>query len=564
MLSFLFREFLHKLADQLPHSPNDNRVMELKQMLTKPNTMKTKYLIVAFLLASTNLLFAQVEFKKEWETKVKVENKWKSCNADLSLILMGNERSFSMIDGTNGKTLWTINAKEKFGTKEVEEWTFLSAKDGEPVEVIYQNPKTDAKTIVYLDPRTAEIKTSFTEADLVDKKAKSKNAKTKTWYTNEAFDEASGTWVTMKYDDKNLTKSKEGELTISSTGGYTWSTKIKAKCVRHLCRNLLSSDEPEMMVNMMIVDEKVFVVFEGISVFDLKLGKELWYAPFDNIKSSSGAKSKLEIGLCAMPLVTKDAVYICDMHKGEQTIKKLDITTGAVIWKGEKGSGDDIISQFLATDSTLIVKYGSTVRYEKFIANSNGNIEDGICEVEYSYEGDSRINAFDIQSGKLLWNSDVTLKENKLGESESPVMINDGNLIVCSEKSFLLIDPLTGKIKHKDDLGTKNIGTAQNIFVYDTSYIVEGNEGIASFTLDGKKSYATSTDKRLKTEFKNDAFIVWVGSEQDDLDKFVRFDLTTGKVLGTLKGCYRPRFDETGNYFIRFNEQTITKHKTSL
>jgi hypothetical protein len=526
--------------------------------------MKTIKMLSALFLLSSTVVFAQGDFKKEWETKVKVENKWNTCNADLSLILIGDLKNFSMIDGTNGKTLWTINSKEKFGTKEVEDWAFLWSKDGEPVEVSYKKPKSDTKTTVYLDPRTGEIKSSMTEANLVDKKNKGKKAKIKTMFGTEVYDESSATWVEVNYEDKK-TKSANGgtdmDLTIKSTGGYSWSTNIKARCVSHLCVNLLSSDEPEMMINVMVSNEKVFVVYEGISVLDLKSGKVLWNTTFDNVKTSVGMKAMQEIGRCPMPVVTKDAVFICDLTKGDRAIKKLDINTGTVIWKGEKLSGDDIISQLMVTDNMLIAKFGGIIRTEKYIPNSNGG---ATYRVDFPYEGTSEIKTFDAETGKQVWTSDITLKEDKLGKSQCSAMLNEGNLIVCSDKSFLLIDPLTGKIKHKDDLGSKNIGMAQYIFVYDGNYIVEGNEGIASFTVAGKKNYATSTDKRLLSEFKNEAFIVWVGKDADDMNEFARFDLASGKVIGSLKGCYHPRFDDTGNYFIRFDDQTVTKHKTSL
>jgi outer membrane protein assembly factor BamB len=529
--------------------------------------MKTKHLITALLLAGSHFLYAQAEFKKEWETKAKVENKWNSCNADLSMVLMGDLESFSMIDGTNGKILWTCVAKEKFGVKEVDNWSFLWAKEGDPVEVIYKKKKEKTTTTVYLDPRTGEVKSSFTESDLVDKKDKIEKTKGKTLFADEAYDPNSTTWVEVGYDDKKVKSAAGGtdmDLTIIASGGNTWKTKITAKCVRHLCDIMLSSNEPEMMVNVMIAQEKVFVVYEGITVLDLKTGTVLWNTSFDNIKTSVGLKASQEIGRCAMPVATVDAVYICDLSKGERAVKKLDINTGKLIWKGDKLSNDDIVSQLFVYDNNLIVKFGGVIRTEKFIPNANGGVGDGVYKVEYTYEGNSEIRAYDTQTGKQTWTSVTAFKEEKLNKSECSVMLDENKLIVCSDKSFMIIDAKTGSRLSTEDLGSKQIGKAQYLFMYDDHFIVEGNEGIASFTKQGKKVYATSTDKRLMSEFRHDAYIVWVGKEMDDMNEFVRFDLTTGKVLGSLKGCYRPRFDQTGDYFIRFNDQTVTKYKTKM
>lgn len=527
--------------------------------------MKKLLLFTAIFGYTLNSLYAQAEFKKEWESKIKVENKWNSCNADLSLVLIGDLKAFSMIDGTNGKVLWTITAKEKFGAKSVEDWTFLWGKEGEPVEVIYIKPKSDTKTTVYLDSRTGEINQSITESTLVDKKDKPKKNVSKTMFANETYDEASTTWVSITYEDKKV-KSAGGtdmDLTVTATGGNNWSTKLKAKCVRHLCTNLLSSDEPVMMVNVKSVNNKVFVVYEGISALDLQTGKVLWTTTFDNVSTSVGLKAVQEIGRCPMPVANTDAVFICDLTKGERAIKKLDIQTGAVIWKGEKLSSDDIISQLFVVDNMLIAKFGGVIRTEKYIpAMGNGTTD--TYKVEYPYEGTTEIKAFDIATGKQLWSTATVLKDEKLNKSECSMILDDNKLIVCSDKSFLILDAKTGGRISTEDLGSKEIGKAQYMFEYDDHYIVEGSEGIASFSKQGKKTYATSTDKRLFSEFRSNAFVVWVGKDVDDMNEFIRFDLATGKALGKQKGCYHPRFDNTGNYFIRFNDQTVTKHKTSL
>jgi outer membrane protein assembly factor BamB len=354
------------------------------------------------------------------------------------------------------------------------------------------------------------------------------------------------------------------DLTITASGGYNWSTPLKAKCVRHLCTNLLSSDEPEMMVNVMAANGKVFVIYEGISTLDLQTGKVLWNTTFDNVKSSTGMKAMQEIGRSALPVADKSAVYICDFSKGEKMIKKLDVNTGAVLWKGEKLDNGDVVSQLFVTDNILLAKFGGVIRTEKYIPSTSGGMSDGTYRVEYVYEGNSEIKAYDTQTGKQLWSSETVMKEDKLSKSECSIMLEDNKLVVCSDKSFLLLDPKTGTRISKDDLGYKEIGKAQYIFVYNNQYIVEGEEGIAAFSKDGKKVYATSTDKRLLTEFKHNAYLVWVGKDAEDLNEFVRFDLASGKVLGKLKGCYHPRFDHTGDYFIRFNDQTVTKYRTTL
>jgi len=521
--------------------------------------MKTKKMLVASLLFFSGILSSQTEFKKEWETKVDVENKWNSCNADLSMIIIGDLKAFSMVDGTNGKTLWTFNAKERLGIKSVEDWTFLWAKEGDPVEVVYNKPKEDTKTTIYLDSKTGQINSSVTESTLKDKSNKIKKSKVKQTFATYTVDEATNTFVELYFKDKFLKNSSAGntfDVTVKASGGNTWSTAIKARAVTHINRLLLSSDDPDIMMNVMVKNGKVFVIYEGITVLDLKNGSVLWTTTFDMV--DAGMTSQ-EIGKSPLPTVDKDAVYLCDLSKGEKAIKKLDINTGALLWKSEKLDNNDVVSELLVSDNVLIAKFGGYIRKAKSVYNANNGATTNIAK--NVYEGKSDIRAFDAASGKQLWTAETVFAEDKFSKSECTILMDGNTLVACSPKFVYYLDPSTGKVKSKVELG-KEIGKPKYIFEYDKNYIIKGEEGIASYSPAGVKNYATSTNKVLFTEFKGDAYIVWTGKDEDDQNEFVRFDLTSGKILGKLKGCYAPRFDQTGNYFIRFNEQTITKHKT--
>lgn len=75
--------------------------------------------------------------------------------------------------------------------------------------------------------------------------------------------------------------------------------------------------------------------------------------------------------------------------------------------------------------------------------------------------------------------------------------------------------------------------------------------------------YATNTGKCLMSEMRGDAFIVWTGKEATDRKEFIRFDPTTGTIMGKLEGCYRPRFDLTGDRFVRFDDEKVIMYRTN-
>ncbi|MBK7110863.1 MAG: hypothetical protein IPH60_00215 [Flavobacteriales bacterium] len=78
-----------------------------------------------------------------------------------------------------------------------------------------------------------------------------------------------------------------------------------------------------------------------------------------------------------------------------------------------------------------------------------------------------------------------------------------------------------------------------------------------------KLSYATNTGQCLLTEMRGDAFIVWTGKKADDRNEFIRFDPSTGAIMGKLEGCYRPRFDFSGDRFVRFDNPKVMLYRTN-
>lgn len=512
---------------------------------------------VALVLLAAISLPAQDEFKKIWETKVSVPNKWNAQNADLSKILIGDLKEIEMVDGTNGKSLWKFNIKDKLGVKQMEDWSFLWAKEGEPVEIVYKKPKEDTKISVYLDSKTGQINSSFKE--LKDKEQKIKKNKSKIFFASDAYDEASDTEISLLYDSKFIAKhsGSEFDVLVVALGGHIWSKTIKVKAASHLNRLLLSKHEPNVMMNLMIAADKVFVIAEGISVLDLKTGNYLWGVSFDNVQSGMTSQ---EIGRSPLPVVDNGSVYYCDFTKGEKAIKKLDINSGNVIWTSDKLNNDDVVSQLGITNNVLIAKFGGYIRKAKNIYNPNNGLTS--YKVSYEYEGKSDIRAYDATSGKPIWNAENISEDDKFAKSECSILLDKNKIIACTNKLFYILDPVKGTVIKQAPISFKEIGKPQNIFIHNESYIVEGEEGLASNDKTGEQNYAVSTGKRLMTEFRGNAFIVWTGKDVDDMNEFICFDLTSGKILGKLKGTYRPEFDTNGDYFIRFKDEQITKFKT--
>jgi hypothetical protein len=522
--------------------------------------MIMKKTIVFLTLTCTSLgVYAQQEFKKLWETKASVNPKWNGRNDDLSKVVVGDLKELEMLDGNNGKTLWKFNVKEKLGVKALEDWFFLTDMEGDPLKLVYQKDKKDANnTIIYLNSSTGAIENSWQESNLKEKTGRQIGKRSRATFGTRAEDPTGETTVSVNYKDKLLKNSVSGntfELRVNAFGKYTWSTDIKGRVVTHITRLMLSDEEPDIMLNVTVAENKVFVIYEGITALDLKTGAVLWNTTFDYVQSGTSSQ---EIGHAPMPYAYKDAVYICDLSKGEKAIKKLNINTGEVLWKGPKLDGDDVVSELFVSNNTLIAKFGGYIRKERSIYNPNGGNTN--YKVKIDFEGKSDIRGYDVPTGKQKWNAENFQGDDKFSKSECRILA-DGNVYACTPKSFLIIDPSNGSSISKTELG-KEIGKPKSIFKYDENYIVEGEEGLASYTSSGKKNYAVKTDKNIFSEFRGEAFIVWTGKNDEDMNEFIRFDLNSGKILGKQKGCYNPRFNTTGDYYIKFKDETIGKYST--
>ncbi len=511
------------------------------------------------------LLSAQKEFPKVWEAKFSVDPQWNAVSPDLAYVVAGDMTEIEMLDGTTGKSLWTYNFKEKLGVKQCEDWS--AYHDSQTIEVIIKKEKNGPREAVHLDYRTgAVVAKEALEArtkELPGQKPKAMVGRriNKTSCT----DQATGTTIRLAYDDKKVKSAMGGtdlNIIVSASGSHTWKTEFTGKVVAHMVYDMLPADDGEVILDVSTGHGKVFVVYEGITCIDLASGKLLWKTTFDNTETSVGLKAKQVIGRAAMPLPAADGVFVCDFSKGERTIKKLDLNTGAVIWQADKLKGDDIVPELVLDGGNLIARFGGLVRNEVFIPSANGGVGDGTYKVEYTYEGSTSLRAYDAATGKAVWSTEAMDLPDNFKKAECNIISGNGRVMACGEKNVYVFDAATGKVVKQGDYNSKVIGKARWIYPMGDAVMIEGEKGIAQVDAELKQIYATNTGKCLLTEMRGDAFIVWTGKEVDDRNAFIRFDPATGAITGKLEGCYRPRFDPTGDHFVRFDNPKVMMYRT--
>lgn len=511
------------------------------------------------------MLLAQKEFPLVWEAKFTVDPEWNAVSPDLAYVVAGDMSEIEMLDGSTGKTLWTYNFKARHGVKQCEDW--IAHHDSRTVEVIVQKEKNGPREVVHLDYATGQV---VATAELAARTRKQEQRKPRAMVgrrinKTSCVDEATGTMVQVAYDDKKIKSAMGGtnlNIIVTATGAHTWRTEFTGKVVAHMVYDMLPADDGEVILDVNAGHGKVFVVYEGITCIDLASGKVLWTTTFDNTETSIGLKAKQVIGRAAMPLPAADGVYVCDFSKGERAIKKLDLNTGAVIWQADKLKGDDIVPELMLDGGNLIARFGGLVRNEIFVPNPNGGVGDGTYKVEYTFEGSTSLRAYDAATGKAVWSTEAMDLPDNFKKAECNIISGNGRVMACGEKNVYVFDAATGKVVKQGDYNSKTIGKARWIYPLGEAFMVEGEKGIAQVDGELKQVYATNTGKCLLTEMRGDAFIVWTGKDVDDRNAFIRFDPATGAILGKLEGCYRPRFDGSGDRFVRFDNPKVMMYRT--
>lgn len=533
--------------------------------------MKKTIATLALAIGLSAALFSQKEFKKVYELKIPVSvDTWEN-NDERSLVIAGDMAEICGIDAVAGKVLWQINVKEKFKVKKAEEWSYDSELG--IVEVKYKGEKRGDMVTAYLDEKTgeqlSEEATKRSKKEKTRKQPKSKLKKNSFVGIGGLELESPAVLLKLSYEKPKMNASfgrgKKMPITVKCSGEYSWSTTIEGSFVRALCDNVIGygDDFGGDFIDIDTYGNYVFVQYEGLTVLDMKTGKELWSTTFDFSSFDLGVfKSEMIIGRAPMPVCDESAAYIADLSKDVRAIRKFDLRTGEKLWESERLPKDAIITEMIVVNGTLIVRNGGEVLVQKLVTNANDGSQ--TCISEMKEEGDFSLNAYDASTGKLLWIADDLKALGDKFKGISNLLSEDGLVYVTSEKNLFALDPKTGAAKWKVDITKMKIGKPSNIYFIGDDILIEAKEGLARVKkADGTVKYATNTDQNFGGFFRGDVFYLWTGKKPDDRNKFIRFNLETGAIEGGIEDTYYPYFTEDGNEFIKKKDQVLFRYRTN-
>lgn len=519
--------------------------------------------------------FGQPTFPLKFKSTFPVDAKWRIHNNDLTIAVAGNLQELAGMDLTTGKILWNFSFKDKLGVKKVNDWNF--DKEINVVTIQFNSDtkgkeeikRIDAINSLEIDDKVyAELKAKKQKKEtIITEHSENKNAEKKKGRVFKSSLKHNGNFIQISYDKKLLTGAKNTKTTtatVTCSGKVTWKKEIVIQVIRPLCSiSFSSSTFGGDFLDVTAYKDKLFVLYEGITVMDINTGEVLWSTGFNNSKFDFGIfKSTQELGRAAWPLPTEDFVYVVDLNDYERCIKKLDIHNGSLIWRSEKFGKDAVIPEIQLIDNILFVKCGGKIEKQTYIPGVEGKPD--VCKKEFKYSGDFGLKAIDVNTGKTIWQ---TFNNNEIGDKFSSqitnIFINDNKVFLGSDKNIFCFNASDGKVLFKKGVSELKIGKPYEIWEYNQMLMIQADKGIAAISpTDGSQKWVSKTKMCISSFFVDEAFFIINGKSEEVQDAFIRLDLNNGKIIGGIKNTTYPYFTNDGSEFIKYDKQKVLRYIT--
>lgn len=251
---------------------------------------------------------------------------------------------------------------------------------------------------------------------------------------------------------------------------------------------------------------KIFLLNDGLQVFDEKTGSTLWSASYNFTPSQVVGKPAGTVlafgvyGAVADPLIIGRDVYVLEMsNKKNQKLKKYDINSGRLLWTSPEIQKAKAIPNMYVINDVVVLQIGGAVECQSITRtkDAEGNFTTHY-NVYYKNVKPTGIQAFNSDSGKKLWDSE------KFKKGITNMIPAGDDILICSGKALYKYKSGEDSQVYEINLNEDGIGLAELILSYEDQVIIVADKGISSHNIsDGalkatakyKKSFMESTEK---------------------------------------------------------------------
>ncbi len=264
------------------------------------------------------------------------------------------------------------------------------------------------------------------------------------------------------------------------TGTIKWENSYVGRAERKVVTR-------DFIYDIKLENGKVFLMLNGIQVYDYATGAKQWAAAFDftpeGVAGAPAHAKKFGVyGALTDPVVDGNDLYVLDMqNKRSQYIKKYDRMTGKLLWTSPEIKEARAIPGMWVADGKVILQIGGMVETQAYIywreTQSDGSVV--IHEewrVQYRNVKPLGLQAFNTADGALAWDSE------RFKKAITNCILADDRLYVCSGKALYCIDHKTGSDIYEVPLGDDGVGLASRILTYKDQLVVVGEKGVSTHT----------------------------------------------------------------------------------
>lgn len=548
--------------------------------------MKKPILTLALLMTSAGLL-AQEEMTTVWETKLGHRFDYTGTGTEeRGYSYAADDKEVTVFDNKTGATKWTGRYKDLTPKlNKVDELTpfwesdvlfLFDRKMGkDQIAVLdlatgkmlwgtdkYQNVFDES--IVYV-PEQDAFAIALKES-LVFVKAKTGE---EVWRTDK-FKGAIGQYVKTPDGKMVMVNFMPGGLAAIFSGFKNQIAKIDLANGNILWENTYIGRAERKVIsktflyNLDVSGDKVFLRMNGMQVYDLNTGANLYSAAFDFtpdkiVGAPAGAKKFGIYHAVADPVIAGDDLYVLDMSsKKSQYVKKYDRNSGKLLWTSPEIKEARAIPNMYVVGDRVLLQIGGNVEAQAYIYKRESDGQGGwkITEewrIWHPNVKPNGIQAFSTTDGSLVWDSERFRKG-----ITNAVLVGD-QFVVCSGKELYSMDVANGAEKFVVPVAKGGVGNADQIMTYKDLIVVIGDKGVSTFNMTTGEPVAMGKYKKSDLEDVEGDRMILKTDKADiacfDLDNctFKEFKARTGAVTS---------MSTDGNFVYVYDKKNVTKVAT--
>lgn len=323
-------------------------------------------------------------------------------------------------------------------------------------------------------------------------------------------------------------------------------------------RKVISKD---FLYDLDVEGDKVILRMNGMQVYDLNTGANIYTAAFDFtpdnlVGKPAGAKKFGVYHAVADPVIVGDDLYVLDMSsKKSQYVKKYDKNSGKLLWTSPEIKEARAIPNMYVVGDRVLLQIGGNVEAQAYIYKRESDGQGGWTITEEWREWHPNvkpngIQAFNTGDGSMVWDSE------RFRKGITNAVVVEDKFIVCSGKELYSMDIATGAEKYVVPVAKGGVGNADQIMTYKDMVVVIGDKGVSTFnTMTGEPVAMGKYKKSDLEDMEGDRMILKTAGADIacfDLDDctYKQFKARTGAITS---------MSTDGNFVYVYEKKNVTK-----